>query len=214
MKGFVNGLLDERLYSLSVNGRSLASPLMLSGMEKEFAYGYLKTENIVPENEIESVMVDRTDISVLTNSPFKVLLPKKTVVSGCGGTASYLDAERLPVLDETTVLPDRTVALEYAVHLHSDVLRAGGFAAAIVSDAGIFQAEDVGQNSAIDKAVGAALIAGADISRTTLVLSGKVTADMVKKMLNARIPVVASAYPATNLAAEIAKAGHVKLMRL
>ena len=70
-------------------------------MEKEFAYGYLKTEGIIQPEEIESVMLDGAEIGVLTANPFKVLLPKKTVVSGCGGTATYLDAAKLPVLEET-----------------------------------------------------------------------------------------------------------------
>ena len=208
MKGFVNGLLDERLYSLTVNGRSLSSPLMLSGMEKEFAYGYLKTEGIIPPEEIESVMIDGAEIGVLTVNPFKVLLPKKTVVSGCGGTASYLDAVKLPVLEETIdppALPE---------NLDSDVLRAGGFAAAVVSPQGFYRAEDVGQSAAIDKAVGAAILGGVDLKKSALILSGKVTADMVKKALNAGISVIASGYPATNLAAETAAAGNVTLVSL
>ena len=185
MKGFVNGLLDERLYSLTVNGRSLTSPLMLCGMEKEFAYGYLKTEGIIQPEEIESVMLDGAEIGVLTANPFKVLLPKKTVVSGCGGTASYLDAAKLPVLEETIdppALPE---------NLDSDVLRAGGFAAAVVSPKGFFLAEDVGQSAAIDKAVGSAILSGADLKKSALMLSGKVNADMVKKALNAGISVIA-----------------------
>ena len=208
MKGFVNGLLDERLYSLTVNGRSLTSPLMLCGMEKEFAYGYLKTEGIIQPEEIESVMLDGAEIGVLTANPFKVLLPKKTVVSGCGGTASYLDAAKLPVLEETIeppVLPES---------LDSDVLRAGGFASAVVSPKGFFLAEDVGQSAAIDKAVGSAILSGVDLKKSALMLSGKVTADMVKKALNAGISVIASGYPATNLAAETAAAGNVKLVLL
>lgn len=208
MKGFVNGLLDERLYSLTVNGRSLASPLMLSGMEKEFAFGYLKTEGIISPEEIESVMLDGAEIGVLTANPFKVLLPKKTVVSGCGGTATYLDAAKLPVLENTIDPPALPESLD------SDVLRAGGFAAAVVSPKGFFLAEDVGQSASIDKAVGAALLNGADLTKSALVLSGKVTADMVKKALNAGISVIASKYPATNLAAETASAGNVTLIPL
>ncbi|MBE6507385.1 MAG: hypothetical protein E7Z72_05610 [Methanocorpusculum parvum] len=208
MKGFVNGLLDERLYSLTVNGRSLTSPLMLSGMEKEFAYGYLKTEGIISPDEIESVMLDGAEIGVLTANPFKVLLPKKTVVSGCGGTASYLDAAKLPVLDETIEPPALPESLDSAV------LQAGGFAAVVVSPKGFFPAEDVGQSAAIDKAVGSAILSGADLKKSALALSGKVTADMVKKALNAGISVIASGYPATNLAAETAAAGNVTLVPL
>jgi FdhD protein len=98
--------------------------------------------------------------------------------------------------------------------LDSDVLRAGGFAAAVVSPKGFFLAEDVGQSAAIDKAVGSAILSGVDLKKSALMLSGKVTADMVKKALNAGISVIASGYPATNLAAETAAAGNVKLVLL
>ena len=85
MTAFQNGLLNEQPVSLTVNGRGLATVMMLKDMAEEFAAGYLTTEGIVPYADIESVMLTKTGVSVLTKNPFKVLLPKKSVVSGCGG---------------------------------------------------------------------------------------------------------------------------------
>ncbi|HJJ36074.1 MAG TPA: formate dehydrogenase accessory sulfurtransferase FdhD [Methanocorpusculum sp.] len=201
-------MLDEHLYSFSVNGRILSSLLMMKGKEKEYAYGYLTTEGIVPADKIESVMVDDTDISVLTTDTQQVLLPKKTVVSGCGGTASYLDAAKLPVLSTTAVFPAKEVLHDI---FSADVLRDGGFSAAVVSGTEIYRGDDTGQIQAADKAIGAALMKKANLSSAVLVISGKVSADLVRKCLNAGIPGIMAKYPATTLAASIAKEGHLTI---
>ena len=86
MTAFQNGLLNEQPVSLTVNGRGLATVMMLRDMAEEFAVGYLTTEGIVSYADIESVMQNDAGVSVLTKNPFKVLLPKKSVLSGCGGT--------------------------------------------------------------------------------------------------------------------------------
>ena len=199
-------MLDEHLYSLSVNGRILSSVLMLKGCEKEYAYGYLKTEGIIFPDAIESVMVDDPDISVLTRDTESVLLPKRSVVSGCGGTVSYLDAAKLPVLKTSAVFPETEMLSGI---FSPEISRDGGFSAAVVSGKQIFMGDDTGVLQAADKAVGAALIKKAELSSAVLAVSGKVSADLVRKCLNAGIPGIAAKYPATTLAASIAEAGHV-----
>ena len=202
-------MLDEHLYSLSVNGRILTSVLMLKGAETAYAYGYLKTEGIVQPDEIESVMVDDPDISVLTRDTRQVLLPKKTVVSGCGGTASYLDAAKLPVLDHPVNPAD--VSLK-GFSFPPGVISEGGFSAAVLTGTARFPADDTGLSQAADKAIGASLMKKADLSSAILVISGKTSADIVRKALFAGIPAVVSKYPATTLAKSTADAGHLTVI--
>jgi FdhD protein len=208
MKGFCDGLLDERLYALNVNGRTLVSVILLAGMEKEFAYGYLATEGIVPPADIDSVMVEDTAVSVLTTNPFKVLLPKKSIVSGCGGTASYLDPAQLPVIETKATIP------KFSVSFDDPVVKAGGFMAAVSGPAGQVAAVDLSQTAAIDKAVGAAVMQGAPLADSILLLSGKVTADCVRKALKAGIPFVAAVYAPTRMAADLAGVGNLTLVSI
>ena len=70
-------LLNEQLYSLTVNGRPIAAATLLPEQLEEFAAGYLITEGITAYSEIESIMPYTAVIGVLTVNPFKVLLPKK-----------------------------------------------------------------------------------------------------------------------------------------
>lgn len=202
-------MLDEHLYSLSVNGRILTSVLMLKGAETAYAYGYLKTEGILQPEEIESVMVDDPDISVLTRDTRQVLLPKKTVVSGCGGTASYLDASKLPVLDSS--LQPADIPLN-GFSFSGDVISNGGFSAAVLAGNARFLADDTGLSQAADKAIGSSLMKKTDLSSAVLVISGKTSADIVRKALFAGIPAVVSKYPATTLAKSMADAGHLTVI--
>jgi len=52
--------------------------------------------------------------------------------------------------------------------------------------------EDVSRSSAVDKAVGAALLAGADLSRCALTTTGRLSSVMVSKASRAGIPVLVS----------------------
>ena len=128
MNTFSNGLFNEQAFALTVNGRNLLSVLMLPDLPDEFARGYLATEAIIPADEIESIMIDGATIGVLTSIPFKVLLPKRAVISGCGGTASYLDPARLPVISGGITIPADTLATPFP----ENILAAGGFCAAAV----------------------------------------------------------------------------------
>ena len=209
MTAFQNGLLDEQPVSLTVNGRGLVTVMMLKDMAKEFAVGYLMTEGIVPYEEIESIMQTETEVSVLTKNPFKVLLPKKSVISGCGGTASYLDPEKLPVLESCIPVPKNMLKHEFS----GDIIKAGGFGAAAFADGKMEAcAEDIGQFTALDKVVGRLLLEGIPPESTAVLVSGKVTADMVRKCLHAKISVLASKLPPTHLAVEVAKNGKLTLV--
>lgn len=209
MTAFLNGLLNEQPVSLTVNGRGLSTVMMLKDMAEEFAAGYLTTEGIVPYADIESVMLTETGVSVLTKNPFKVLLPKKSVVSGCGGTASYLDPEKMPVLESCIPVPKNMLKHEFS----SDVIKAGGFGAKAFVDGKIAAcAEDIGQFTAFDKVVGRLLMEGITPESTAVLVSGKVTADLVRKCLHAKISVLASKLPPTHLAAEVAKNGKLTLV--
>ena len=209
MTVFQNGLLDEQPVSLTVNGRGLVTVMMLKDMTEEFAAGYLTTEGIVPYTDIESIMQTETEVSVLTKNPFKVLLPKKSVISGCGGTASYLDPEKMPVLE--TCIPVQKDILNH--EFSSGVIKAGGFGAkAFVDGKTAACAEDIGQFTALDKVVGRLLIERIPPESTAVLVSGKVTADLVRKCLHAKISVLASKLPPTHLAAEVAKNGKLTLV--
>lgn len=203
----MNELLDEQPFSLTVNGRSLASFMMLPVSLKEFAYGYLVSEHITTADDIDSIMIDENTISVLTKNTQKILAPKKTVISGCGGTASYLDPEKLPKIET------RAEFIPQKIEFVSPVIRAGGFGCALQKKAEIISCVyDLGQITALDKVLGAGIMKGEDLQNCAVSFSGKVTADMVRKCLYAGISIISAGCPPTKLADELAKSNGLKIL--
>ena len=71
--------------------------------------------------------------------------------------------------------------------------------------------EDVGRHNALDKAIGHALLAGKTISGCGVVLSGRVSAEMVIKVVSAGIEIIAAVSAPSSLAVELAKKNGITL---
>ena len=119
------------------------------------------------------------------------------------------DAAKLPVLTPSDRVPD---VKQLHVSFPENIIKDGGFAAAVVTGDAEYAASDTGLTQALDKAVGAALLKKADLSASALVISGKTSADVVRKALFAGISLIVSKYPATTLAKSIADAGHAAVV--
>ena len=71
--------------------------------------------------------------------------------------------------------------------------------------------EDIGRNNAIDKTIGKALLQGLETERGLLFSSGRITADIVRKVVRAGIPVLASKAAVTSDAIEAANRYRLRL---
>ncbi|MHB8164333.1 MAG: formate dehydrogenase accessory sulfurtransferase FdhD, partial [Methanoregula sp.] len=82
-------VIEEIPYALFINGRHAMTAMMSPVQLEDFVTGYLYTEQIIKGiDEIESIRIEKNRLSVITKNLFKVLGPKKTILSGCGGSAS------------------------------------------------------------------------------------------------------------------------------
>ena len=196
-----------------VNGRHALTAMISPTMLEEFVTGFLYTEKIISKLEdIESLRIEEKgegknssalSASVLTKNPFSIMLSGKTVLSGCGGDTSYLDADRLPRIRSDMVIELSTIKKMMKETLVSDLhTRTGGIhiVGLFGPEGKICVMEDIGRHNALDKAIGYGLKHGVDFSRTTATCSGRLSSEMVRKCLIANIPIIASRGATTTLA--------------
>lgn len=208
-----------------VNGRHALTAMVSPKLLEEFVIGFLYTERIIRKLEdIESLHIEKSrdenqeienvsslSASVLTKDPFSIMLSGKTVLSGCGGDTSYLDADRLPKIQSDLITNVSTIKTIMKETLVSDIhIRTGGIhiLGLFGPEGEICVIEDIGRHNALDRAIGYGLKHGMDFSRTIVTCSGRLSSEMIRKCLIANIPVIASRGATTTLALSIAeKAG-------
>jgi FdhD protein len=199
----VRKVIEETPVAVFVNGRHLTTVILSPVGFQEFITGYLYTEEIARTvDDIESIRIEDNRISALTKNPFRRGSVKKTILSGCGGSVSYIDTQRLPSIDSdlTVILADIQAALSAlpaSSPLEVVALVDGSFVAAC--------AEDLDRHNALDRVIGHGLRSGLEFSRMITLSTGQVTSEMVRKCLVANIPVLVSTDLPTALAVNVAK---------
>ena len=209
-----------------VNGRHALTAMVSPTMLEEFIIGFLYTERIIRKLEdIESLHIEKSkeenrdqkekvdgvsplSASVLTKDPFSIMLSGKTVLSGCGGDTSYVDADRLPKIQSDLVTDVSTIKSIMKETLVSDLhTRTGGIhiVGLFGPEGKICIIEDIGRHNALDRAIGYGLKHGVDFSRTIVTCSGRLSSEMVRKCLMANIPIITSRGATTTLAISMGK---------
>jgi len=202
-------VVEEIPYALFINGRHAMTAMMSPVQLEDFVTGYLYTEQIIKGiEEIESIRIEKNRLSVITKNLFKVLGPKKTILSGCGGSASFIDTAKLPSIKSDFTIPTTIISgtirgiLDSELHDKTGGIHVVGLA---TSDGVIARSEDIGRHNALDRVIGYALINNVDLSRTYAICSGRISSEMVRKCLVANIPIVISRGATTTLAIDIAE---------
>ncbi len=204
-----HALVEEATLSLILNGRTILAAVVSPHDLEAFVVGFLFTEEIVRVlDEIESIKRDGNVVSVLTKNPFRGGGGKKIVLSGCGGTTSHLDTKRLPKLTSplTVPLPRIVEAMDQLLASRAEPVPGGIHTAALAGREGpLLAASDIGLHNALDRAIGLALQAKRDLSRTFALSSDRISSEMVRKCLVANIPLIASRGTPTSLAVDLAE---------
>ncbi|MDD1646357.1 MAG: formate dehydrogenase accessory sulfurtransferase FdhD, partial [Methanomicrobiales archaeon] len=190
----IHPVVEEVPVMILVNGRHLATAMMSPVRLEEFVVGHLFTEGIIRSRDaIESVQVEKGTIRVLTRDHLRPLGPKRTILSGCGGSASFLDPAKLPKVtsDYTVDTPRIAEAMKGVLDSEIHRLTGGVHVVGLASDRGVLCVrEDIGRHNAMDRAIGYGLTEGIDLARTFVVSSGRISSEMARKCLVAGIPIV------------------------
>jgi FdhD protein len=156
---------------------------------EDFTFGYLRDGlYIKSKDEVENIEVDKSVIKV-------TLSPEKTVVEGnIGCYDGWRDREQ----EITRVESDFKVDRKEIFDSFDDLIEkaqiwsqtGGTHVAALSSDNHFMVREDVSRHVAIDKVIGAGLIADLDFSKSYIICSGRIPPARVVKLANVGIPIM------------------------
>ena len=218
--------LEEPL-QLVVDGHPVAVLMRTPGNDEELAAGFLWTEGIVSSQE----EIARIDLEAKENHALVFLADGVEVdfgrltrhlfsASSCGlcGKASIEAIASLhepvaggPVFPESVLL-EAPGALRAAQATFEET---GGLHASAVFDRQgklLVLREDGGRHNALDKVLGWALLNGSDLSNSFVLMSGRLSFELMQKALAGRIPLVAGISAPSSLAVEFARESNQTLV--
>ncbi|MBL8729133.1 MAG: formate dehydrogenase accessory sulfurtransferase FdhD [Planctomycetes bacterium] len=227
-------LVREEPLLLVVHGQQLLT-MRTPGRDEDLALGFLLGEGIVAAaadvasmravpGDADAQRADELQVTLRTEpDPLaRSRLARTHEIRSSCGACGLADAQT--ILEATPpLLPGVPRVQSALVHRLVDELRArqvlfaatGGCHGALVAAADgtvLGFGEDVGRHNALDKAIGQAARAGADLTRAVAILSGRAGFDLVVKCLRVRLPVVVSVSAPSALAFDLCQSAGATLV--
>jgi FdhD protein len=209
----------EEPLQIRLNDRDFSITMRTPGQDRELAAGFLFTEGVIQNpKQIRSITSDDLGtVTVELAEGVEVNFASRNfyVTSSCGvcGKASIdglksasctSPPHRVPKVAAAVIpqLPDK-LRQSQPVFSHTGGLHGAG----LFNAAGDLLAvrEDVGRHNAVDKLIGAMFLEGrTPLNENILMLSGRISFELVQKALMAGIPIVAAVGAPSSLAIETA----------
>ena len=222
-------LAVEEPLEIQIDGRTVAVTMRTPGDDRELAAGFLFTEGILRSREQIGEIVEPAPnaVSIALKGGAEVDLARLErhfyVSSSCGvcGKASIQAIEQTGCVAPLRGNPQVEAAVVRGLPgalraTQPNFDRTGGLhAAGLFDDQGrkIAVREDVGRHNAVDKLIGAEFLAGrTPLNSHILMLSGRVSFELVQKALMAGIPLIAAVGAPSSLAVELALRYGITLM--
>ena len=229
-----DSVVIEEPLEIRLRGQSIALTMRTPGHDEELASGFLFSENILKlrSNLIEIAQCpdaptkNRGNIINVFISPecsFQISqLQRHFFTSSSCGVCGRAAIEQIhsnhPPLQEDTLKFPAT-----SLNLLPDTLRraqntfeqTGGLHAAALFDSNgnlIVSREDVGRHNAVDKVLGYAYLNEVSLNRSILLVSGRVSFEIIQKSLAGRIPLIAAISAPSSLAVQCAQENNQTLV--
>ena len=226
----------EAPLSVMVNGEAVATTMRTPGHDEELAVGWLASEtDLTARSDLLAVVrmgaaaagaVDATAVDTVSLSLIETVVtprPRAYLTSSSCGICSAevietTPAPRAPLHTQGWQLtPQQAHQLVAAMRTEQKMFDLTGalHAAALVSPskAVVVVREDVGRHNAVDKVIGSAFLAGQyPLTDHLLVVSGRVSYEIVAKALRACVAGIVAVSGPTTLAVDLARAHGLVLL--
>lgn len=225
-----DALVVEEILSIAVNGSPYTITMRTPGFEEEHTRGILLTENVYTDrgadpafsisarNEQGYITAVHVDIPANLLQPGIAQQRNLLSVSSCGMCGKYemaldLDGTLAPggQLNASLVKP---MFDEMAVHQHNFTQTGGCHAAALFDIHGQYldSKEDIGRHNAVDKVIGSLLMQHRLDQASVLLVSGRVSYEIVNKAFRAGIPILCSVSAPSTMAVDYCRQAGITLL--
>jgi len=211
-------LIREIKLEILLNGKRVGAVMCTPVDQEALAVGYLMSEGIIASVEdIEAMQLlgDGMQLEVsakIQKERLQRLDSEAVVISGCGKSmTANIDPEQI---DAKVMRDDYVIDAALLSHqmqqfyTECPLYEQTGcvHTAKLYIDAEhFFVAEDIAQHNTVDKVMGKAALAGVDCRRSFLMVSGRLSSEMVAKAVMHQIPILASRTASTCLGLQIAE---------
>ena len=214
-------VIEEALITIYVNGIELATIMATPQEQDLLALGFMKNEGLIENlSEIEILHISTAGccVDIWLNRPF-VKPPRTIITSGCGGGVTFTDPEEgiEPLHSEIIIKPElirqsfRKLQPPNSLYARSRGVHAAGLLDPHTEEL-IAIVEDVGRHNTIDKLTGCCLKNGIETTDRVLLVTGRISSEMMRKAAMMGCPIAASRTSPTSLSIEMAKAWNITLV--
>ena len=189
----------EENYELYINNKFISNLTASPNNLKELGVGYVISEGYLKPDDIGNVHITDTKITVIAEKSNKMNLKEKN---------NDINNINLPLKTIFKIM-------EYMSNITGIWKITGGTHWACLFDLDgneIITIEDIGRHNAVDKVIGYGILNNINLKDKILVSSGRLPYMMVKKVVNAKIPIIISKSPSTDKGVELAKNNNITLI--
>ena len=218
-------LISEEPLSIRVQGHPYAVIMRTPGKEQEHVAGFCLGEGIadIPSDIVSLARCDGPDANVVAVTLSKNrqkeidhILDRREYISqsSCGICGKEVVQDLIqtitPLVDNTCLDIHKAMKCLESITRHQPLRdKTRGAHSALIHDHNLqllSSAEDVGRHNALDKAIGALFLQGSLDKAKLLVLSSRLSYELVQKAARARIPIIITISRPTALAVQLSRA--------
>jgi FdhD protein len=215
-------VIVERVLNIYVNGKHFSSLMCTPGDDENFIVGFLFSLGIIKgKADIKSVEFRGENIVMVIINAEAVELYSEimALTSGCGGGSirlSLMEKENIKAISNNYSISHQKI-IEEMKHFNSmsELFKETGgvHGCALYSEEKlIISKEDIGRHNAADKVIGEAILKDINFDDKLMFTTGRVSSDIMFKVIHAGIPILISHSAPSNIAIKFAKTANITLV--